>query len=141
MGSAAARVTVAIPTYQRPELLRETLASALRQTLEEIEIFVSDNGGDDETAAVAASFGDPRITYAPLEENIGAYRNLSRCLRLGKAPYLAILQDDDLLMPRSLERKLERMQSDPRIAVVNTAHSVIVNRAKRSLAVDRRAGA
>ena len=118
-------VSVTIPTFRRPEMLHMALASTLEQTLREIEVIVSDNGADDETAAVVASFDDPRVTYAPLEENIGLYKNMTRCLRLGTAPYVTILGDDDLLDPRSLERKLERIERDPRIAVVSTAHSVI----------------
>ncbi len=121
-----ARVTVVIPTYRRPELLRECLASVVNQTLREIEIFVSDNGNDEATAAVVASFGDPRIVYAPLAENIGPYDNSTRCLTLGTAPYVAILQDDDLLMPESIERRLERIEhGGSSVTVVNTAHSVI----------------
>ncbi|MEO5574600.1 MAG: glycosyltransferase family 2 protein [Gaiellaceae bacterium] len=118
-------VTVAITTYRRPELLRQSLESAVRQTLEEIEIIVSDNGADEETAAVVSSLDDARVAYAPLEENIGLYGNLNRSLRLGTAPYLQILQDDDLLLPASIERKLARIESDPGLAIVHSAHSVI----------------
>jgi glycosyltransferase involved in cell wall biosynthesis len=118
-------VTVTIPTFERPDLLSESLASVLGQTLSNIEVIVSDNGAQAETEAVVASFGDPRVSYAPLEENIGPFGNVSRCLRLGTAPYIAILHDDDLLMPTSLERRLERLESDPSLSVVNTAHSVI----------------
>ena len=125
MSDATPLVTVAITTYKRPDLLRQSLESTLRQSLQEIEVFVSDNGGDEETAAVVASFGDPRVTYAPLEQNIGISGNMTRCLRLGTAPYLKILQDDDLLLPRSLERKLQRIEADASIGIVHTAHSVI----------------
>jgi glycosyltransferase involved in cell wall biosynthesis len=125
MTDPAARVTVAIPTFERPDLLSESLASVLGQTLREIEVVVSDNGRQPETEAVVASFGDPRVTYSPLEENIGPFGNVTRCLRLGTAPYIAILHDDDLLMPTSLERRLARLEGDPSLSVVHTAHSVI----------------
>lgn len=118
-------VSVAIPTFRRPEMLRMTLASVLDQTLREIDVIVSDNGADEETAAVVASFDDRRVTYAPLEHNVGIYANHTRCLRLGTAPYVTVLADDDLLEPHSLERRLERIQRDPRLTVVSTAHSVI----------------
>lgn len=125
MPVSAPVVTIAIPTYRRPELLRQSLASALRQTLHEIEVFVSDNGNDAETAAVVESFGDPRVTYAPLLENIGPSGNSTRCLTLGSAPYLTILQADDLLLPESVERRVERIDRDPELAIVHTAHQVI----------------
>jgi glycosyltransferase involved in cell wall biosynthesis len=121
----APRVTIAIPTYRRPEFLRQSLASAVQQTVAEIEIVVSDNGNDEETAAVVASFGDERVQYSPLSENVGMAGNMTRCLGLGTAPYVAILQDDDVLMPESIERKLRRFERDPTLAVVHTAHAVI----------------
>jgi hypothetical protein len=102
-----------------------TLGSVLDQTLDQIEVIVSDNAADEETAAVVESFGDSRLTYAPLRRDIGMYANLTRCLSLGTAPYVAMLADDDLLMPTSLERRLERIERDASIAVVSTAHSVI----------------
>jgi hypothetical protein len=118
-------VTIAIPTYRRPAFLRESLASALRQTVEDIEVFVSDNGADEETAEVVAEFADPRVTYAPLEENIGVQGNATRCLHLGSAPFVHLLHDDDVLVPTSLERKLERFRRDAHLDIVHTAHSII----------------
>ena len=119
MPELAPKVTVAIPTYNRAALLREALASALAQTLREIEVVVSDNASTDDTRDVVASFDDPRLRYERLDENIGLHGNLSRALGLGTAPYVAILQDDDLMFPENVERKAAALDANPAAALVH----------------------
>ena len=113
------RVTVAIPTYNRARFLRESIESALAQTLRDIEVVVSDNGSTVETRDVVAAFDDPRLSYSRLESNIGLHGNLSRCLELGSAPYLSLLQDDDTMDPANLERKVEALERFPEAALVH----------------------
>ena len=101
-----AAVTVTIPTYQRDHFLKEALDSVVHQTLTDIEIIVSDNANSGTTRKLIESYGDPRIVYAPLSENIGLHGNLTRCLHLGSAPFVAVLLDDDTMYPANLEKKL-----------------------------------
>jgi glycosyltransferase involved in cell wall biosynthesis len=119
------RVTVAIPTRNRAELLRQALGSVLDQSMAEIEVFVSDNASTDRTEEVVASFDDPRVSYLPLERNIGLQGNLSRCLGLGSAPYLALLFDDDIMLPGALERKAGVLDDHPEVGMVESAFHVI----------------
>jgi len=118
-------VTVTIPTYNRAHLLRESLESVLAQTVKRLEVIVSDNASTDATADVVASFRDPRVSYTRLERNLGHLANLSRCLGLGTAPLVAIFQDDDLMLPYNIERKLEVLQADEGIVFVHSAFSFI----------------
>jgi hypothetical protein len=112
--------TVVIPTWNRAELLARALESVLIQTLDRIEVFVSDNGSTDHTADVVRSFDDARITYAPLPENLGLHANLNRCLQFGSAPYLAYLHDDDWFHPTNLERKAAFLDDHPTVGAVHS---------------------
>ena len=58
MSAAPLRVTVAICTYHRAALLRQTLECLVRQDYspEAFEILVIDNNSPDDTRAVVASF-------------------------------------------------------------------------------------
>jgi glycosyltransferase involved in cell wall biosynthesis len=123
--SDQARITVAIPTRNRSKLLREALASVLRQSVEDLEIFVSDNASTDDTAEVVASFRDRRVQYTRLAHNIGLHGNLSRCLRLGRAPFMVILQDDDLMLPGNLERKLAVLERYPNVGIAHASFQLI----------------
>ncbi len=117
---SAPRLTVAVPTRNRAAMLRQALQSAVEQSLDDIEIIVSDNASTDDTADVVAAFDDPRVSYTRLERNIGLHGNLSRCLTLGSAPYVTILQDDDFLLPGSLAEKVAVLDAHPEVAVVHS---------------------
>lgn len=95
-------VTVAICTHNRADLIGESIQSVLFQTMQDFEIVVIDDGGDDDTKAVLDAFGDERIRYF-WQENAGisAARNLAAEKSCGI--YTAVLDDDDLMHPRRLE--------------------------------------
>jgi glycosyltransferase involved in cell wall biosynthesis len=116
-----ARVTVCIPTYNRPDFLRRSLQSVLWQSLRDIEVIVSDNASSADVAGVIASFDDPRVVHDRLDTNIGLHGNLSRCLHLGSAPYRVVLPDDDLMLPGNLERKADFLDAHPEVGLVHSA--------------------
>jgi glycosyltransferase involved in cell wall biosynthesis len=120
------RITVAIPTRNRPDLLRGCLQSVLDQTFTDFEIVVSDNASTDDTAEVVAAFGDPRIHYSPLDSNIGLYGNLSRCLSLGTTPYVSILCDDDYMLPRNLECKIDQLERRAEVGMVHSGFHLMM---------------
>ena len=95
-------VTVAICTHNRADLIGESIQSVLFQTMQDFEIVVIDDGGDDDTKAVLDAFGDERIRYF-WQENAGisAARNLAA--EKSRGIYTAVLDDDDLMHPRRLE--------------------------------------
>ncbi|WP_168167692.1 glycosyltransferase [Corynebacterium sp. HMSC074A01] len=95
-------VTVAICTHNRADLIRESIQSVLYQTIQDFEIVVIDDGGDDNTKEVLDAFGDDRIRYY-WQENAGisAARNLAA--EKSRGIYTAVLDDDDLMHPRRLE--------------------------------------
>jgi glycosyltransferase involved in cell wall biosynthesis len=119
MGSP--RVTVTIPTYNRAPRLRRTLASVLEQSFDDVEVFVSDNASDDDTAEVVASFGDPRVHYLRNARNLGHFVNLSVGLHAGTAPYLTVLPDDDVMLPGHLEQKVAFLDEHPAVVMVHSA--------------------
>jgi hypothetical protein len=119
------RVTITVPTWNRADLLPETLHSLLNQSVQDIEVYVADNGSTDNTAEVVAAIDDPRLHYRRHEENIGLARNETFCLGLGTAPYLSLLHDDDLLLPASLERRIAVLDRHPGVGLVHSAFSII----------------
>ena len=109
--------------------------ASLAQTYTDLEIIVSDNANSASTRALVESYGDPRVTYAPLPENIGLHGNLTRCLHLGSAPYVAVLLDDDMMYPTSLEKKLALLEANPTVASPTARFNYIDDARRR----DRRA--
>jgi glycosyltransferase len=98
------RVSVAIPTYRRPDLLLDAVRSALAQTYHKpFEVVVVDNGGFPETADALRTIQDPRLSYYINSSNLGMIGNWNQCVKLSRAPYVSILHDDDELAPGFLD--------------------------------------
>lgn len=98
----APQITIAIPTYQRPELLLQALQSALGQrTTRKYEIIVIDNDDSNEyrerVDACVGGFRSPKVSLYRNRFNVGMFGNWNRCLTLARAHWVTILNDDDLL--------------------------------------------
>lgn len=120
------KVTVAIPTCcDRARYVGEAIESVLGQTLDDIEVFVSNNGSTDETASLVASIDDPRLHYVELPEPGGMHLNFNNCLGLGTAPFVALCQDDDYWFPHNLERLLEAMERHPNVGLAHAAFHMV----------------
>jgi glycosyltransferase involved in cell wall biosynthesis len=117
----ASKVTIAIPTHNRADLLRGALASALAQDFHDFRVIVLDNASSDDTKAVVFGFNDPRVGYAPSHRNIGCTRNLNRAIAIANSPYVTILMDDDLLRPGFLSASVGILDDHPEAAFSFTA--------------------
>lgn len=98
-------VSILIPTYKRPQLLREAISSALNQTeYPNIEVIVSDNDPslDHAMSDLILSFGDSRLSYHKNAQNLGMTGNWNKCIELANGNYITILHDDDILYPNFL---------------------------------------
>jgi hypothetical protein len=106
-------VTVAIPAYNRPGLLREALESVLAQGFREFEVFVSDDASPYDAAGLVASFGDRRIRCIRQRQNLGLVGNWRVALCSPTSEYVAFLNDDDLWLPHHLGRAVEALEEHP----------------------------
>jgi glucosyl-dolichyl phosphate glucuronosyltransferase len=116
--------TIAICTYRRPQLLRETLRCLVRQEYarDRCEILVVDNNSpDDSTRRVVDSFAHAPI--APqylLEPRQGLSHARNRALAASMHDVIVYVDDDVIVEPDWLQTLLRPFQHDPeqRIAVV-----------------------
>jgi len=102
-------VSVIVPTYNRPERLRQTLASIMAQTFQDFEIVVVNDGGAD-IASVVDGVNDGRIVSAKHGRNRGLAASRNTGLRLAKGTYIAYLDDDDRYLPDHLETLVSVLQ-------------------------------
>ncbi|WP_375474537.1 glycosyltransferase family 2 protein [uncultured Nostoc sp.] len=107
------KVTIAIPTYNRSELLKASLESVLAQDYQDYQVLVLDNASDDDTEAIVRSFTDSRIIYVRNEVNIGIFGNWQRSVELNTSPYLSILSDDDVLLPNFIHESVLALDNHP----------------------------
>ena len=110
--SPSPRVAVIVPAYGVAHLLGEALVSLQAQTLAEWECVVIDDGApDDVVAAVAPFLGDPRIRFvASANHGVSAARN--RAIAESTAPYVALLDGDDMFRPEYLATTVALLDGD-----------------------------
>lgn len=105
-------VSVVIPAYNAQRTLAEAVSSVLAQTVRDIEVIVVDDGSRDSTLAVARGIGDPRVRVVSQENRgVAAARNAGILISAGE--YVALLDADDLWLPKKLERQLEFFSEHP----------------------------
>lgn len=116
-----ARVSVAIPTYNRLRFLKPCLDSIRAQTLTDIELYIFDDASTEPIEEQArALFGD-KLTFIPAPSNMGAARNIDRALQYPyTTPYVIIFHDDDVMHPTLLQREVALLDAHPDAAFAAT---------------------
>lgn len=111
-------ITIIVPTYKRPVLLKRALTSIYKQTYKNFQVLILDNASGDETEKIAQYFidDDPRFIYYCHEKNIGGINNCIYGLGMVKTPYFCYLADDDLWLPNFLSEAVSKMELYPEIA-------------------------
>lgn len=108
----APRIAVIVPAFGVAHLLGDALASLLAQTYDEWECVVVDDGSPDHVGeAVAPFLADPRIRLLETDNRgVSAARN--RGVAASRAPYIALLDGDDLYRPEYLARTVAVLEAD-----------------------------
>lgn len=109
------RVSVVIPTYYRNGPLRETIESVRAQTYPDVELVVVDDSGEGYARSVVEPY---ELTYVEHEENRGGNPARNTGLEVASGEYVQLLDDDDRLDDRKIERQVESLRSAPDAGVV-----------------------
>jgi hypothetical protein len=108
-------ISVVVPTYNRAELLPETLEAILAQTLPPHEIIVVDDGSRDASLTVLQRYA-PRVRAIPIK-NSGELVARNTGLRAASGDLVAFCDSDDLWMPGFLETMAALWQAEPRTKI------------------------
>ena len=120
-------ITIAVPAFNRPAMLAETLASIEAQTVGvPLEVIVCDDGAMPETRAVVEKFPVDRFRYSPNSEALGAVGNWNRCLRSARGEWVMVLHEDDALYPWYLECVLAHLEPGTAAVCVKTARGPVM---------------
>ncbi|MRI83363.1 MAG: glycosyltransferase family 2 protein [Nitratiruptor sp.] len=114
MGRTHPKVSIVIPTYNRASYLKEAIESVATQDYPNLEIIVSDDHSDDETAAVVEELSKkyPNISYY-LNERYpkGPGGNKNNGLDHVTGEIVGILDDDDRLFPGVIQEMVAQFEA------------------------------
>lgn len=90
--------SIVIPTYNRANFLKTTIAITLQQSFKDFEIIISNNCSTDNTSEVVKAFKDKRIRYFENKKNIGADPNMKKVISYARGKYIFTMGDDDFIL-------------------------------------------
>ena len=117
-------VSILLPVYNGAAYLRESLDSVLQQTHRDFELIIIDDGSRDESAGIIQSVNDHRIRFYQ-QDNRGLAATLNRAIELSRGEYLARQDQDDVSLPRRLEKQLSHLVSHPHCGLVGTWAEIV----------------
>lgn len=97
------RVSVCIPTYNRPELLARSVESVFGQSFQDFEVVISFDAGPCAADAFLKRYSDPRLRVMTQPVNLGIRENFNACISASRGELIKPLGDDDELAPECLE--------------------------------------
>ena len=95
--------SIGITTYNRPDLLKQTLDSISAQTFSDFEAIVGNDYAEEPLSAELLGITDPRIRFENYPENLGEANNMNELLARSRGRYFTWQNDDDLYAPTFLE--------------------------------------
>jgi succinoglycan biosynthesis protein ExoO len=115
-----ADISVIIGAYNVERYIERAVRSALRQEGGAVEIIVIDDKSSDGTRAIVSRINDPRVRLISLPVNSGPSVSRNAGVAAASAPWIAILDGDDMFLEGRLARCLQRAKSlDADIVVDN----------------------
>ena len=113
---APPRISIVVATYNRADMIGETLKSVQAQTVTDWECIVVDDGSTDHTRRVLEDWTarDPRFCYVwQTNAKLPAARTTG--LAHARAPLIAFIDDDDVWLPAYLEETTRLLHRRPDI--------------------------
>lgn len=135
-------VSVIIPTYNRANLLIRAINSVLKQSLQDFELIVVDDGSTDNTKEIVENFQkkESRIIYLKNTQNSGgaaAPKNLGIKNACGK--YIATLDSDDVWLTTKLKKQVAVFEAsdDSKMVLVTCDYFLVGEKSKNRIFIPK----
>ncbi|MDG6080288.1 glycosyltransferase family 2 protein [Erythrobacter litoralis] len=121
---SAPQISVVMPVYNVEAYIEEAIQSVLDQTFENFELIIVDDGGNDNSMAIAAAFSDDRIKIVR-QENRGLAGARNTGIANSSAPLVALLDSDDRWHQDKLLLHYVHMRASPDVGVSYSGSQLI----------------
>ena len=113
------KASVVIPAYNSLKYLPATMESVLRQTFNDFEVILVNDGSSDDTEHWVSQITDPRVKLIT-QENQGLSGARNTGIAHASGEYIAFLDADDLWEPTKLEKQVLCLEENSEIGLVYT---------------------
>lgn len=122
----APKVSVIVPAYNVRSYIEDALVSLERQSLQEFEVVIVDDGSTDDTAEIVKPFVVRDSRFQLLHKQNGGLSSARNYgIRHARADYIALLDGDDVYEPDKLAAHVAVLDSAAEVGVVYSASRVI----------------
>ncbi len=118
--SSRGLVSIIMSVYNGDKYLRESIDSLLRQTYEDFEFIIINDGSTDLSKEIICSYQDGRIVFIDRSNNLGLTKSLNQALSLTKGKYIARQDADDISLKSRIEEQIYFLEQNKEISILGT---------------------
>jgi len=113
------KISIITPSYNRADLLKETIESILAQNYDDFEYLIIDDGSTDGTKELVSNYlKDERVKYY-CHDNMGEPKTVNRGYSLSSGKFSMVVNSDDPLYDKNyLKRAVETLEAEPETLAV-----------------------
>ena len=126
------KVSVNISVYNMDKYVEYALLSVLRQTFQDWECIIVNDGSTDDTEKIVKEYvkRDPRCKYV-YQDNRGLAEARNAAIKSSTGEYIAFLDADDLWEPDMLEKTISYLDANPDVSIVSGGWDLIDEQGER----------
>ena len=132
------KVSVIIPTYNRGNLIINSIKSVLNQTFRNLEVIVVDDGSTDNTEDEVNKITDKRIKYIKLSSNFGGSNARNVGIKNATGQFISFQDSDDIFYPNKIEKQIKNIINKNSIfdfckinVIYNSTYSYLIPNARQ----------
>ncbi len=114
------KLSVVMSTYNRAQILLETVNSVLNQSFADFEFIIIDDSSTDNTNELIKNINDNRIRLYKNIENRGCTFNYHTAQNLANGKYIVHIDDDDISLPDRFKIQYNYMEENKNVALSGT---------------------
>lgn len=113
-------VSVLMPVFNAEKYLAEAIESIINQSYSNFELVICNDGSTDSSNTIIEKFKDNRIVYIKNEKNLGIIATRNKLLTLAQGEFIAIMDSDDISLPKRLEHQVNFLKKNPEYGICGT---------------------
>ncbi|MEM0994242.1 MAG: glycosyltransferase family 2 protein [Bacteroidota bacterium] len=113
-------ISILTPAYNREKYIGEAIESVQIQAVKDWEMIIIDDGSTDQTVEIVKAYQakDQRIILLQNPKNMGISATRNHGLKQVKGKYIAMLDSDDVCLPKRFEQQIPFLESHPEVGVL-----------------------